>query len=261
MWSGVRRAGLLALATLLYSGCLAQHEISPRGNMESGAIADRRPCVANFSVEGGYWAGHAVKSFGEYPGSSKSETFAYLLSKIASIGYLIDSSDKEAGLIRASYPLTFGKGETNSLNAVVTDRGQTGIRVDLTFMTGGMATFSIDEVRKEFCSILEGVPKKEVVKPVETQVREKPIISEKPVAVEKPEPLTVLTLPPLSLKSLVVIKKANLRAKASIKSKVISRLKKGEELEILDRSGDWFQVKSSSGLTGWIFKTLVRKIN
>ena len=176
MWSGVRRAGLLALATLLCSGCLAQHQISPGGNIKGVGVADRRPCVANFSVEGSYWAGHTVKSFGEYPNSSKSETFAYLLSKIASVGYLIDSSDKEAGLIRASYPLTFGKGETTSLNAVVTGRGQTGIRVDLTFMTGGMATFSIDEVQKEFCSILEGVPKKEVMKPVETQVKEKPIV-------------------------------------------------------------------------------------
>ncbi len=153
MWSGVRRAGLLALAMLLCSGCLAQREIPPNGNIKGVGVADRRPCVANFSVEGSYWSGHTVKSFGEYPNSSKSETFAYLLSKIASVGYLIDSSDKEAGLIRASYPLTFGKGETTSLNAVVS-RGQTGILVDLTFMTGGMATFSIDEVQNVIHVIL-----------------------------------------------------------------------------------------------------------
>lgn len=260
MWSGVRRAGLLAFTTLLCSGCLAQREIPLNGNMNSVGVVDRRPCVANFSVEGSYLSGHTVKSFGKYPNSSNSETYAYLLSKIAAVGYLIDSSDKEAGLIRASYPLTFGKGETTSLSAVVS-HGQTGIFVDLVFMTGGMATFSIDEVQKEFCSILEGVPEKEALKPVETQVSEKPIVNEKPRVVEKLEPLTVITLQPPSLRGLVAAKKANLRAKASIKGKVISRLKQGEKLEILDQSGDWFQVKSSSGLTGWIFKTLVRTIN
>ena len=250
----------MALATLLCSGCLAQREIPPNGNIKSVGVADRRPCVANFSVEGSYWSGHTVKSFGEYPNSSKSETLAYLLSKIASVGYLIDSSDKEAGLIRASYPLTFGKGETTSLNAVVS-RGQTGILVDLIFMTGGMATFSIDEVQKEFCSILEGVPKKEVMKPVETQVKEKPVVDEKPVVVEEPGPSAGQTPQPPSFKSLVVQNKANLRANASTKSKIIGKLKKGEKLDILGRSGDWFQVKSSSGLTGWIFKTLVRTID
>lgn len=267
MQPAAMKAGLLVLATFLFFGCSAQREISPRGSVESGSVADRRPCAANFSVEGSYWSGHAVKSFEDYPNSSKGATFPYLLSKIASVGYLIDSSDKEAGLISASYPLTFGKGETTSLNTAVTERGRTGVRVDLTFTTGRMATFSIDEVRKEFCSILEGVPKKEKIETVETQIREEPIVgkkllvTEKPMVVEKPELPPVQTPQPPSLKNLVVKKKSNLREKASIKSKVISRLKKGEKLEILGRSGDWFRVKSPSGLTGWIFKTLVRNMN
>jgi hypothetical protein len=260
MRSKIMRAGVLALATLLCSGCLAQHQIPPGENMKSVGVADRRPCVANFSVEGSYWAGHTVKSFGEHPNSSTGETFAYLLSKISAVGYLIDSSDKEAGLIHASYPLTFGKGETTSLTAVVS-RGQTGIRVDLAFMTGGMATFSIDEVQQEFCSIIEGVPKKEAIKPVETPVRETPIVVEKSVVVEAPGPSVVQTPRPPSLQSLVVTKKANLRANASTKSKIVGTLTKGEKLEILGRSGDWFRVKTASGLTGWIFKTLVRMIH
>lgn len=260
MWSETKRVGVLALAMLLCSGCAAQ-QISP-GEGSIG-VADLRPCIANFSVEGGYWTGHTVKGFGEYPNISKAETFAYLLLKISSIGYLIDSSDREAGLIRASYPLTFGQGETTALHAAVS-QAHTGIRVDLAFMTGGMATFSVDEVRREFCSILGGVPKKEVIKPVERQVRQEPIAVEKPQVVEKP--VTVETLGPAvaqppqppSLRSLVVIKKANLRAGASTKSRIIGTLTKGVTLEILDRSGDWFRIKSASGLTGWIFKTLVR---
>jgi len=82
---------LFPLAALLCSGCLAQHPISPGESMKSAGAAERRACVANLSVEGSYWAGHTVKSFGEHPNSSQSETLAYLLSKISSIGYLIDS--------------------------------------------------------------------------------------------------------------------------------------------------------------------------
>jgi hypothetical protein len=256
MWSEMRIAGLLVLAALLCGGCAARQ--TPSGESAKGVgAADGRPCIANFSVEGGYWTGYAAKSFGEFPDSAKDETFAYLLSKIPAVGYLIDSSDKAAGLIRASYPLTFGKGETTALNASVS-QGRSGVRVDLTFLTGGMATFSIDEVRKEFCSILAGVPKKEVAKPVETQVGQGPTVAEKPPVVETPTAAALQTAPPPSLRHLVVDKRANLRAKASTKSRIIGVLKIGEKLELLDRSGDWFRVKSASGLTGWIFKHLIR---
>jgi hypothetical protein len=263
MQSMKKRVVTLAFATLLCSGCSAQHQMSPREVPNGSGVANRRPCVANFSLEGGYWAGYTVKSFGVYPDSPKSETFAYLLSKISSFGYLIDSSDGEAGSIHASYPLTFGKGEATSLKTQVS-RTQAGVRVDLTFLTGGMATFSIDEVRLEFCSILEGVPVREAVKSVETKAAPEPAALEKPPAVEKPvvvedlRPSTAQTQPPPAPPGLVVIKKANLRAKADIKSRIVGTFKGGEKLEILDRSGDWYRVKSASGLTGWIFKTLVR---
>jgi hypothetical protein len=266
MQSAVRKAGLLVLVTLLFCGCSAQREISPRGNLESGGVADRRPCIANFSVEGNYWSGHAVKSFEDYPNSSKSTAFAHIISKITSIGYVIESSDKEAGLIGASYRVTTGKEVMTSLFASVKQRGQTGVRVDLAFMTGGLATFSVDEVQKEFCAILEGVPQIEKMETVETRIREepivgkKPLVSEKPMIVEKPVPSALQTPQPTSLMSLVVKKKANLREKATIKSKTTGKVKKGEKLEILDRSGNWFRVKSASGLTGWIYTTLVRRL-
>lgn len=267
MCSMTKRIVVLTLAMLLYSGCSAQHQMSPGESVNSLGMAGRRPCVANFSIQGGYWTGYTVKSFGEYPDSAKGETFAYLISKVSSIGYLIDSSDKESVLLRASYPLTFGKGETTSLEARVTERAQSGIRMDLSFMTGRMATFSVEEVQREFCSILEGVPIKEVVKPVETTVRQASMVSEKPPVVETPivaetlPPSAAQITPPPAPRGLVVTKRANLRAGASTKSKIIGVLKPGERLEILDQSGDWFRVKSASRLTGWIFKTLVRTVN
>lgn len=273
MQSAVWKAVALVLAMLLLCGCTAQRDTSPRRNLESGSQADGRPCVAHLSVEGGYWSGHAVRSFEHYQDSAKGEAFAYLLSKITSLGYTIDSSDRETGSIRAVYPVTLGKGEATVLNAAINGRGQSGIRVDLTFTTGALATFSLDEVRQEFCSILEGVPKKEKTETIGTRIREesivgkkppaaeKPVVVEKPAATEKPAPSALQTPVPRPPKMLIVIKKANLREKATTQSRITGRLKKGDTLDILDRSGTWFRVKSPSGQTGWIFETLVRRLN
>lgn len=266
MQSMVRKTGLLVLATLLFCGCSAQRDITPRGNLESGGVVDRRPCIANFSVEGSYGSGHAAKSFEDYPNSSKSTVFAHIISKLTSIGYAIDSSDKEAGLIGASCRVNTGKEMMTSLFASITQREPNGVRVDLALMTGGLATFRVEDIQKEFCSLLEGVPQIEKMETVETRIREETIVgkklpvSEKPMIVEKPVTSALQAPQPISLMSLVVKKKANLREKATIKSKIIGKMNKGEKLEFLDRSGNWFRVKSASGMTGWIYNTLVRRL-
>jgi tetratricopeptide (TPR) repeat protein len=63
-----------------------------------------------------------------------------------------------------------------------------------------------------------------------------------------------------SPKILVVVKTANVRAKADDKSKIIRILKKGEKVEYIgkSKSGDWFNCVLPSGLTGWVFKDLVQ---
>ena len=50
-----------------------------------------------------------------------------------------------------------------------------------------------------------------------------------------------------------------MRSVANDKSKIITTLKKGVKVENLGNSGNWFKVKLSSGLTGWVFKDLVKK--
>lgn len=64
-----------------------------------------------------------------------------------------------------------------------------------------------------------------------------------------------------SPKILVVVKTSNMRAKADGKSKIIHILKKGEKVEYLGKSesGDWYNCKLPSGLTGWVFKDLVQE--
>ena len=119
----------------------------------SEATDNSRPCMVNFSLKG-FWYGQIAKNFQEYPKSSKAATFSYLLKKIASIGYKINSSDKDAGLISASY----GRGDASSLNAAITELNPTGVRVDLTFTASPGVAFREDEARTEFCSILDDVP-------------------------------------------------------------------------------------------------------
>lgn len=64
-----------------------------------------------------------------------------------------------------------------------------------------------------------------------------------------------------SPKILVVVKTSNMRAKADSNSKIIRILQKGEKVEYLgkSKSGDWFNCKLPSGLTGWVFKDLVQE--
>jgi len=57
--------------------------------------------------------------------------------------------------------------------------------------------------------------------------------------------------------SLIVKKNANIRSKASTKSKIIRTAKKGTKVEYLGKSGNWLNIKLSTGVTGWIFKDLV----
>ena len=143
------------LTALLLWGCAAQRDVSRGGGANA---TDSRPCIANFSMEGSFWSGRTVKSFQEYPNSSKVPAFAYLVTKLASIGYKINSSDKDVGLVSASYEVGFGQGATTNMNAMVTEHNPTGVRVDLTFTAAGGVAFGLDDIHKEFCSILEGVP-------------------------------------------------------------------------------------------------------
>ena len=58
-------------------------------------------------------------------------------------------------------------------------------------------------------------------------------------------------------KTLVVIKTANIRSEPKTKSKILVTLKKGTKVEYLGKSGNWFNVKLSTGVTGWVSNNLV----
>jgi hypothetical protein len=66
------------------------------------------------------------------------------------------------------------------------------------------------------------------------------------------------TTPPTPI-YLLVLKTANIREKANTKCKVVTTVKKGDQLEKMGQSGDWCKVKLPSGQTGWVSINLVKE--
>ena len=56
---------------------------------------------------------------------------------------------------------------------------------------------------------------------------------------------------------LVVISTTKVKSEPKSKSKTISTLKPGAQVESLGQSGDWVNIKLSNGLTGWVSKKAV----
>ena len=110
------------------------------------------------------------------------------------------------------------------------------------------------------CGLTEKFGKKdESVKGEEEVVKAEPI-KEEPVsatAPQKVEPAPESVTPPPLMVS-VIASVVNVRSGPGMKNKVITTVRKGDELELLDETGSWCNVKLSNGVEGWIYKKLVR---
>ncbi|WP_344826095.1 SH3 domain-containing protein [Chryseobacterium ginsenosidimutans] len=53
----------------------------------------------------------------------------------------------------------------------------------------------------------------------------------------------------------------NLREEKNSSSEVLQKIKSGEHIEVLDNSGDWWQVKTKEGKTGYVHKSRVKSGN
>lgn len=209
----------------------------------SGATDKSRPCMVNFSLNGGFWSGYVVKNFQEYTKSSKAATFNYLLKKIASIGYKINSSDKDAGLISASW----GRGDAASLNAAITELNPTGVRVDLTFTTSAAAVaLSEDEARTEFCSILDDVPS-----------NSSDSITQTPQAVpaRTAATLNITDEKPLTNSDVMAL------AQAKIGDDVIILKIQEAQTEVLDVSTNAILTLKKEGISGPVIQAMVKRVS
>jgi len=121
------------------------------------SVADNRPCVANYSTEGGFWTGKQFRTYEKFPAVEKNDAFDRLVASIASIGLQVTNSNKDLGIISATNTVSYGEGKTVPLNAIVKSIKPKGIRVDLVFtLSGGLAT-PADTVQDRFCTLLASV--------------------------------------------------------------------------------------------------------
>lgn len=133
----MRQKTLIAtsIAFLFSQGCAME-----RTAIRSG---DNRPCVTNYSTEGGFWTGKQFKIFEDFPRVSTATAFERVAAAVASSGYQITSSNKDLGIISASQAVSYSSGgKTVPLNAVVRSSTAGGALVELLFsLSGGACHF------------------------------------------------------------------------------------------------------------------------
>ncbi len=113
------------------------------------------------------------------------------------------------------------------------------------------------------CGVMEKFGKKE--EPVKGETQQEEVAKSEPI---KEEPVSEPTrqeveqtpefISPsgkmVSVNSSVV----NIRSGPGMKNKVIAKVKRRDEVEVLGEIGSWYNVKLSNGVEGWIYKKLVR---
>ena len=55
--------------------------------------------------------------------------------------------------------------------------------------------------------------------------------------------------------------KLNIRAKASSKSKVVAKIKHNKLVKVLATKGKWAKIQTSSGITGYVYKKYLKKVD
>ena len=64
-----------------------------------------------------------------------------------------------------------------------------------------------------------------------------------------------------SVRGVVVANGVNIRSDASIESSVVSSLKLGEYVDIIDSNDEWYNIQLGDGKTGWVYSDLIVPIN
>jgi uncharacterized protein YgiM (DUF1202 family) len=102
-------------------------------------------------------------------------------------------------------------------------------------------------------------------KPVKEEMQEEEVFKPKPgkeeaipeIARHEVKPTPEPVVPPVKIVS-VTGAVVNIRSGPGTTNKVVSQVRRGDELEVWGETPSWYNVKLSSGLEGWIYKKLVR---
>ena len=102
------------------------------------------------------------------------------------------------------------------------------------------------------CGLTEKFGKKE--EPATAEIPQEQALREEPTYPPTYQPAPEPVLPTV----FVVASMVNIRTGPGMKSKVVTTVRKGDELELLGEEGSWCNVRLSNGMEGWIYKKLVR---
>ena len=76
-------------------------------------------------------------------------------------------------------------------------------------------------------------------------------------AAQEVEPIPEAVVPATEMVS-VIASVVNIRSGPGTKNKVVTTVRRGDELEMLGEKGSWYNVKLSNGTEGWIYKKFVQ---
>ena len=142
-------APLSLIFALTIQGCATERTVSK--------TADSRPCITNLSSEGSFLSSRTFRTYQDFSDVTKDRAFNQIVPALASGGWTIASSSKETGVITSWAKPNYADGQTESLNAVVRDKGATGIRVELTYIAPAMSFVPEDSLHNQLCKIMVDV--------------------------------------------------------------------------------------------------------
>jgi hypothetical protein len=118
---------------------------------------DSRPCVANLSSEGSFWTSRTFRTYQDFSGVTRAAAFDQIVPALAGDGWTVTSSDKGTGVITSWAKPNYAQGETESLNAVIRNKGAAGIRVEFTYIAPALAIVPESQLQKGFCKYMADV--------------------------------------------------------------------------------------------------------
>lgn len=122
----------------------------------SFATASPRDCADNFTVDGTFESGRTFKTAAFVPNVSKANAINAAGRDLASVGWQINSTNENMGVISASQVVTHGQGKTAPLNVLV-DEANGGVNVSMTYTISGGLDSPVEAVVNQFCTTIGAI--------------------------------------------------------------------------------------------------------
>jgi hypothetical protein len=208
---------------------------------------------------------------------SQKEAVNTAVKAAGKTGWTPKTVSVETGYVLAEYVADIkytivARDYTFKLEVRLPDNGKGDANIVITPPSGLVSSKTMDKIANVFLDALtnelattthvavsekaEKKPSNEIVLQPSQSLQEKaevkPSVENPPQPSPPPPPSTAGVKETESQNTLIMTSAANVRSGPGVKSKIISKLKKGEKVVKLGTSGTRINVKLSSGLTGWV---------